>query len=336
MANFLKILFFWILTLSTSLSVMAFTTHPEGDNNTPDIVWDDLLDANRWSMIEGTLVDDGVRGLDGGIEYAISSTFCHEISHHFFGYPQPTCAELRAMIKRAFDAWAEGNPNLRFVDVSDRIETVLHSRYGAEIDFFALTSEEFPQMRTFSAITRWWWDPVEPMSSTGKRLPGRSLKAADIIFSVENRNCYYHDIDPVLIECNHFQSLVMHEIGHALGLYHPDQMPDRNFDQDNNPRNEPDINCDNPSRGFEISFNYDPAAVMNARLKVATPRLEGLMPDDIAGRDFLYPICDLSEIAAVSSSNIISDLRWGGELFLVMALVGIVFRIRRYFSVQQY
>ena len=313
--------------------MLGFTTHPEGDNYTARVFSDDLQDANRWSFIEGSLAEDGVRGLDGGIEYSISEMFCDSLAHHFVGIPIPTCSELREMIKSAFDMWSEGHPHLRFVDVSDRVDTVLDSYKGAEIDFFALTSLQYPKVNSFSAITSWWWDDHHPMSTIGLPLQGRSLTGVDIVFNVTERNCYYNDLELVFIQCNHFPSLVLHEVGHALGLSHPDQMSYRNFDTDSNPNNSMSISCDRPDKNFKLSQNLDLNAVMMGRNNQATPEFKELAPDDIGGRDFLYPICDLSDIAVASSGTITSDVRSGSEFFFAAILFALFIKLTRPTSV---
>jgi len=280
---------------------LGFTLDDALTNGTPDDPSDDLLDAARWSDVPGSLVEEGVRGLGGGLEYSIASDFCTRLIPRFIDFPKPSCDELREAIRRAFDRWAAGHPVLTFTDVSARINPMLppvgHSRpwegFGAEIDLFALSPAEYPKVRNLGAYTSFWYLYADPLGTNGRELPGNTLTSADIVF---NTSVCYH-LSPALAGrgCNHFESLVLHEIGHALALDHPNEFPHRNFDTDNDPTNEIPIDCVDPTKGLKLSAKIDSNAVMNSSLGRPQPvRLE-LTNDDLGGRNFLYPICEEAE-----------------------------------------
>jgi len=291
-------------------AVLGFVLDDVLTNKTPDDPSDDLLDAARWSNVPESLVEQGVRGLGGGIEYAIAEDFCVNIIPRFEDEPKPTCDQLKEVIQRAFDKWAAGHPILKFTNVTDKIKAAQPPSgerqpwrgFGAEIDLFA-----FPYRA--GALTNFWFLFADPIGTNGKVLSGNTLTSADIIFNT--RACFH--LDPALAGrgCNHFESLLMHEIGHALALDHPNEFPHRNFDTDDDPTNEIPIDCEDPTKGLKLSPNIDPKAVMNSSLGEPEPVHPELTNDDIGGRNFLYPICpsaaqggaDLALPAAPLSGN---------------------------------
>ncbi len=285
-------LFFVWMAVGTKM-VMGFTIDEALTNGTPSDPSDDLSDAARWSNVQGSLVEHDVRGLGGGIEYAIAGDFCTNIIPRFIDEPKPTCGQLKEAIKKAFDKWASGHSALKFADVTGKIQAARPPSgerepwrgFGAEIDFFA-----FPYR--LGAHTEFWFLFADPIGTNGKVLPGNTLTSADIIV---NTNVCFH-LDPALAGrgCNHFESLILHEIGHAIALDHPNEFPQRNFDTDNNPTNEISIDCKEPTKGLRLSSNIEQKAVMEGSLGKPEPVRPGLTQDDLGGRNFLYPTCPSS------------------------------------------
>ncbi|MBI3998559.1 MAG: hypothetical protein HY355_05955 [Armatimonadetes bacterium] len=277
----------------------GFTVDEVFDNGTPNDPSDDLLQVARWSHVPQSLVGDRVRGLGGGLEYAATPDYCARILPRFIDTPAPTCDRLQEAIQRAFSRWSASHPVLRFPDVSGRIAPTLppagHPRpwegFGAEIDLFALREDEFARVRGFAAYTGFWYVFAQPRGTNGRLLPGGTLTSADIVFNTTAPTCYH--LDPTLAGrgCNHFESLLLHEIGHALVLDHPNEFPHRNFDSDNDPTNVIPIDCQDPARGLRPSSNLDARAVMNSSRGRPEPVHAGLTNDDLGGRNFLYPIC---------------------------------------------
>ncbi|MGH2452266.1 MAG: hypothetical protein ACRDF5_00660 [bacterium] len=238
-----------------------------------------------------------MRGLGGGIEYAVAADFCATISPRFVDVPRPSCAQLEDALRRAMERWAGAHPVLRFTSVTGRIAAQLPPAdarepwrgFGAEIDLFALDPQAYPQVGRLGAWTSLYSVFAAPLGTNGRLLPGGTITSADIIFNT--RSCYY--LDPGLSgsSCNHFESLALHEIGHTLDLHHPGQHRARNFDSDANPLNPIPIDCQDPSRGLRLSPFIDERAVMNRGLGEPMPVVFVLSHDDLGGRNFHYPIC---------------------------------------------
>jgi hypothetical protein len=257
-----------------------------------------------------------VRGLGGGIEYAVAAEVCANLIPLFIDEPRPTCDQLQQAVQRAFTRWGERHPALRFVNLSARLHPQLPPSeardpwrgFGAEIDLFALSPEQYPRVRGLGAWTGFWFLFADPVGTNGRVLPGNTITSADIVLNT--RSCYH--LDPALAGrgCNHFESLVLHEIGHTLGLHHPAQSANRNFDSDEDPSNIIPIDCQEPTRGLRLSPNIDQRAVMNSGLGQPMPVLQGLTNDDLGGRDFHYPICP----SAHSTSALNLDRLWWGLL----------------------
>ncbi len=290
-----------------SLPAVGFVLDDVLTNATPENPADDLLDAARWSNQPQSLVDQGVRGLGGGLEYAIAPDFCAALLPQFIDRPRPLCSDLQQAIQQAFDRWAYGHRQLQFVNVSGTLQAELPPKdapfpargFGAEIDFFALTPKAYPRVAQYGAYTTFWFLNKNPIGTNHRRLSGRTLTSADIVFNANA--CYVLRASQAQRRCNHFESLVIHEIGHALALDHPDEFPERNFQPGSDAANTAIAMCKNPAQSFQLSSGIDATSVMNSKLLLKSPVQLELSNDDLTGRNFLYPICteakpDLPEV----------------------------------------
>ena len=283
--------------------VAGFSIDASLANGTPSDRSDDLLDAARWSDRPGSYVEDGVRGLGGGLEYAISADFCTSLIPRFID--SPSCEDLRLSIQQTFDIWTRDQPKLRFEDVSGRVETELPPPgisdpwrgFGAEIDLLALSPDQYSNVKGFGAWTQFWYLYADPMGTNGRILPGNSLTSADIV--INTQACFYLDPAMAVDGCNDFGFLLLHETGHVFGLDHSNGVDNGYFDSDYDPLNPILIDCESPEKGLVLSPFINPESVMNLdRWEQGQARME-LSTDELGALRFLYPVCsiagDLSE-----------------------------------------
>ena len=284
--------------LGAAVAAFGFTIDESLTNRTPIDLSDDLNDAARWSNVPGSFVTQGVRGLGGGLEYTVASDFCTRMIPLFVD--APTCTQLRQSIQQAFDLWADPDEIgavLDFVDVSERVQPQLPPQgvsdpwrgYGSEIDILVLSPEEFPSLSYYAAWTQFWYLYADPIGTNGRVLTGNTLTSVDLVFNTAA--CYHLDAALTGRGCNHFGSLLLHEIGHALSLDHPNESGGRNFDSDGDPTNSIPIDCESPTQGLKLSSSVDTQAVMNSSQGMPQPVRTELSADDLGGRNFLYPIC---------------------------------------------
>ncbi len=270
----------------------------EGPSLRPWAPAEDVMRAARWDANTRALTETGERGLGGGLEYAIDDSVCAALP--FLDTPAPPCSAIKAAIADAMTRWTVDHPTLRFVEVTDTVAVRMqgraapHDGQGAEIDFIAMGPDRFMAFanRRIAAMTNAFFDTRrKPTLTTGAvaDLSVGAMTATDVRLST--RACYFLDIAFEKIGCAHFPSLIKHEIGHVLGIEHPDQFPDRNLARA--AAAPPSDACAEGlmAGAYQPSAEIPTHAAARSVLYGADVWRHGLAPDDIAGRDALYPPC---------------------------------------------
>jgi hypothetical protein len=308
-----------ILALSFgAMSANAFVV--EGPREPASSASDHLDHAPRWGLSSGSMLETGERGLGGGLEYAIDDSICE--MRFIDG---SSCAQIEQALRDALDHWGSGHPSLSFTDITGRVEpnfplaALASSGQGAEIDFFGSMPRDFPIFNNASTTgyTLFYERPQASMVLTNGNMsagPIGRIESADVRFNAGL--CYYLDVGQAVDACVHFPSLVLHEISHALGIGHPEDNVRYNLDTDQLPGNEIPINCNDPSEGLIVSFDYDGAALAHGQDVQGSGRWKrGMTWDDVAARDALYPDCRIARIERALP-------RWGAFALAANGMLG--------------
>jgi hypothetical protein len=244
-----------------------------------------LSTAPRWSSTEAF-----GRGLaNGTIDVAINGGFAADIALAVTGGALPQdVAEIESAVRAAFAAWE--SPVLRF-DVTFGAAALRGPAVGLELDVFQVHSSdpEFAASGASFGVTYMLWNfsPTRVLTN-GATLPGLEIYGADILIAVDRLAAVapaFNRDEQVKL----FQRLMMHEIGHALGLHHPHDGPSINFDTDTVPNNAILVDPFDPLPALILSPNRDTLAVMNQIPGGGGLFYTTLRNDDRGGRDVLYP-----------------------------------------------
>jgi hypothetical protein len=252
-----------------------------------------LAAAPRWSATE---VVSG-RGLaDGKISVSIAPNFAENIATAVTGSATPQdVADIQAAVQAAFDAWE--SPVLQF-ELTFGGAAVRGPTVGAELDVFDVlsTDPDFAASGANFGVTFMVWSFLANRTWTnGAVVPGDTIYGVDILIATDRLAAVAPAFDRDE-QLRLFQRLMMHELGHGIGLKHPHDAPALNSDSDTNPNNAILVDPANPLATMIFSPTTDTLAVLNQIPSDLNALFyTTLRNDDRGARDVLYPALGVTQ-----------------------------------------
>jgi hypothetical protein len=249
------------------------------------VVHELVREAARWDA--GTSIP---RGLAGGLQVAIDPSVANDLAVE----PEDV-ATLEQAIENAFAMWESGV--IRFEIEHDSPLAQRDPESGLEIDVFAVPASDpaFVGLEAFGRTFVEFEFEDDRLLTNGRTVRGFRILGADIFLNttrlLETQEQYGL---PAGIAAFALTRLLAYEVGHALGLHHPNEQ--RNIDYDFDPLDVELVAPADPFTGLLASQAFDGGAIMSNKPcgPVLTPCnalfYQALRPDDRLGRDVLYGV----------------------------------------------
>jgi hypothetical protein len=248
-----------------------------------------LADAARWAASSG---------LSDGIQVGVAADFATQLG-------AANATEVALIEQAAIDGitgWE--SPALSFDVTLGAAGVVEGPSAGFEIDLFAVpgTHPMFFGTNFFGVANPVVaFDPTRTLTN-GQALPGDVITGADVYINTTTTAQLAAFFGFTLQEkIDGLVRLIMHEVGHAIGLGHPNSNnpfgAEDNYDTDLDPLNAMAIDPNDPFAALILSPNADNGAVMSNRPcgepfmgPCAALFFTSPTNDDLGGRDALYPV----------------------------------------------